>query len=195
MDRILESGAFRAVEALRNLLVFVIDETLAGRGDNLKEYLLATMALGKGTSFDPKVDPIVRVQMRRLRQRLARYYATEGRRDPVVVELLRGTYVPTIATRAAVDADGDESAAPPDAWSSMSAYELDLEARYILGRRSVAAVREAARQVERILLIHPAFAPAYVTLSECYRMRSEERRVGKERTAGRQSRPPKTKET
>ena len=52
----------------------------------------------------------------------------------------------------------------------MSAYELDLEARYILGRRSVAAVREAARQVERILLIHPAFAPAYVTLSECYRM-------------------------
>jgi predicted ATPase len=51
--------------------------------------------LGKEDSFDPKADSIVRAQMRRLREHLRRYYATEGRHDPVVIDIPRGTYMPT----------------------------------------------------------------------------------------------------
>jgi tetratricopeptide (TPR) repeat protein len=65
----------------------------------------------------------------------------------------------------------DESAdLQGDGWSRFSAYELDLKARYLLGQRSVARVREAAVLIEEVLQKHPSYAPAYVTLAECYRM-------------------------
>jgi tetratricopeptide (TPR) repeat protein len=57
-----------------------------------------------------------------------------------------------------------------DVWCRLSTYELDLRARYLVGQRNVTAVREAAAQVEDILQRHPSYAPAYVTLAECYRM-------------------------
>jgi hypothetical protein len=76
------------------LLRFVVDETLAGRGDRIKEYSLGVSVLGKADSFDPKADPIVRVQMRRLRERLARYYANQGRNDSLVIDIPKGRYMP-----------------------------------------------------------------------------------------------------
>jgi hypothetical protein len=82
------------------LLRFTVHETMAGRGSDLKEYLLGTAVLERGESFDPKADSIVRVQMRRLRDHLGRYYATEGRHDSVVIEIPRGAYVPTFRTAA-----------------------------------------------------------------------------------------------
>lgn len=167
LQRILQSKAFRAAEGLRNLLAFIVEEHLGGRGDALKEYLLGVIALGKGASFDPKLDPIVRVQMGRLRQRLKRYYASEGRRDPLVIELCPGTYSPTIHEQQAAADDGDEP--PPaerDEWSSFSASDLHLRALYLLGQRSVDGVREAAAVVEDVLHKHPSFAAAYTTLAD-----------------------------
>src|SRR5262245_24640196 len=75
LERILASDLFATADGLRRLLSFVVHETIAGRGEDVKEYSLAVSVLGKADSFDPKADPIVRVQMRRLRERLARYYA------------------------------------------------------------------------------------------------------------------------
>lgn len=178
LRRILQSNAFRAAEGLRNLLAFVVEEALAGRGENLKEYILGAMVLGKGDTFDPKLDPIVRVQIRRLRDRLQEYYATEGRRDPIVIDLPKGTYIPAIHEHS-LEQDGDELSTPrPDlpraesraGWCGFSAYELDLKARFLLAQRSVPRVREAAALVEDILQRHPRYAPAYATLAECYRV-------------------------
>lgn len=168
LQRILDSNAFRAPDALRRLLIFVVEEMLAGRSENVKEYLLGAMVLGKGESFDPKLDPIVRVQMRRLRERLMHYYATEGRRDAIVIELPRGTYVPSVYHRP-LPADEETSSPHINGWSRFSAYELDLKARYLLGQRNVALVRQAAALIEDVLEKHPGYAPAYVTLAECYR--------------------------
>jgi tetratricopeptide (TPR) repeat protein len=144
---------------------------LAGRGENLKEYPLGAIVLGKGTSFDPKLDPIVRVQMRRLRQHLEQYYATEGRGDAIVIDLSRGTYIPAIHTHSPrAHHDHDRPSPQRDGWSGFAAYELHLRARYLLGEMSVAAVREAAALVEEILQKQPPLASAYATLAECYRM-------------------------
>src|SRR5580700_6527813 len=77
LNRILASKTFQAVERLKRFLGFVVEEELAGRGEQLKEFLVGIEVFGKEASFDPRNDPIVRVQARRLRARLARYYREE----------------------------------------------------------------------------------------------------------------------
>src|SRR5688572_3949961 len=113
LEKVLCSSIFKTADSLRELLRFTVQETIAGRGGELKEYLLAVTVLGKADSFDPKADSIVRAQMRRLREHLRQYYATEGRYDPVLIDIPKGTYMPTFrrATRdgaAGVTAGTDE---------------------------------------------------------------------------------------
>src|SRR6202011_835820 len=65
--------------------------------------------------FNPQIDPIVRVEATRLRRTLERYYAGAGANDPIVIELPRGTYVPTFSRRAAARAGPvSPGAAAPD---------------------------------------------------------------------------------
>jgi serine/threonine-protein kinase len=94
LDRILASKAFRQVDRLQRFLSFIVSETLGGHGDNLKEFLIGIEVFGKESSFDPRMDPIVRVQARRLRTRLTRYYREEGRGDDILIELPKGGYAP-----------------------------------------------------------------------------------------------------
>jgi TolB-like protein len=81
---------------------FLVEEALAGRGQQLKEYTLATQVFERDASFDSKADPAVRVEASRLRNRLEHYYLTIGRADPVLIELPRGTYVPAFLPHADV---------------------------------------------------------------------------------------------
>jgi TolB-like protein/Tfp pilus assembly protein PilF len=99
LGRILASKAFRQVERLQSFLSFIVEEMIAGRGDKLKEFLIGVEVFGKGASFDPRMDPLVRVQARRLRTRLARYYQEEGQNDEVVIELPKGGYEPVFHLR------------------------------------------------------------------------------------------------
>jgi len=94
LERILSSKAFRQVDRLQRFLRFVVNEALSGPGDNLKEFLIGVEVFGKEGSFDPRMDPIVRVQARRLRTRLTRYYREEGQTDEILIELPKGGYVP-----------------------------------------------------------------------------------------------------
>jgi predicted ATPase len=95
VTRILASGTFDSAPTLRRFLEYVVTHALEGHPDHLKEYSLGVDVFGRGTSFDPRVDTIVRVQARRLRSKLQEYYDTEGRADPVVIEVPKGRYVPS----------------------------------------------------------------------------------------------------
>jgi Tol biopolymer transport system component len=95
LERMLASGVFRGAARSSTLLRFLVEQTLAGHAERLKDYTLGAEALGRGDSFDPRTDPIARVEAGRLRQRLELYYATEGAPDPVVIALPKGGYVPT----------------------------------------------------------------------------------------------------
>jgi TolB-like protein/Flp pilus assembly protein TadD len=99
LERILGSQTFRQVDRLKRFLAFVVDESLQGRGDQLKEYVIGVAVFDKDTSFDPRADPIVRVQARRLRARLVRYYRDEGSQDAIVIELRKGSYAPLLRAR------------------------------------------------------------------------------------------------
>jgi serine/threonine-protein kinase len=97
--RILNSKSFRQVPRLHRFLEFIVEETLAGRSEMLKEFPIGIEAFGKEPSFDPRMDPIVRVQARRLRSRLVRYYREEGQNDKIMIELPKGGYEPLFQQR------------------------------------------------------------------------------------------------
>jgi TolB-like protein/Flp pilus assembly protein TadD len=99
LERILASATFRQVDRLKRFLSFVVLETVAGHGDQLKEYVIGVQVFDKESSFDPRADPIVRVQARRLRARLVRYYKEEGGADALVIELPKGGYAPVFKHR------------------------------------------------------------------------------------------------
>ena len=99
LDRILKSKTFQTVERLKRFAGFIVAETLEGRGDQLKEFVVGIQVFNKEPSFDPRNDPIVRVQARRLRTRLARYYLEEGQSDPILIDLPKGGYAVTFEKR------------------------------------------------------------------------------------------------
>jgi eukaryotic-like serine/threonine-protein kinase len=89
---VLESDAFRGAERSRGLLKFLVERAVAGQAERLKEYTLGVEALGRGPSFDPRTDPIVRAEVSRLRRRLEQFYEGEGRGAPLTITLPRGSY-------------------------------------------------------------------------------------------------------
>src|SRR5262249_22823144 len=99
LDKVLLSESFKASERSSNLLRFLVGQAVNGQSARLKEYTVATEALGRGASFDPRTDTIVRAEMSRLRNRLERYYAIEGREDALVITLPKGGYVPQFNAR------------------------------------------------------------------------------------------------
>jgi TolB-like protein/Flp pilus assembly protein TadD len=99
LDRVLGSPTFQQVDRLKRFLTFITLEAAAGRADQLKEYVIGVQVFGKEESFDPRTDPIVRVQARRLRTRLVRYYREEGLNDDIVIDLPKGGYAPVFKRR------------------------------------------------------------------------------------------------
>ncbi|WP_263354708.1 hypothetical protein [Acidicapsa acidisoli] len=99
--RILQSTTFRNATTLQQLLQFLAAKSATGSNDALKEYTIGVEALGRKQDFDPKIDPIVRVQSHRLRLKLKEYYDAEGRHDPVLIQIPKGHYLPTFETLAA----------------------------------------------------------------------------------------------
>ncbi len=94
MWRILHSADFDASERNRRFLEYVVEETLAGRGHWIKAYTIATAVFGRDAGFDAGTDPIVRIEARRLRRSLERFYLKEGSGDPIRITIPTGTYVP-----------------------------------------------------------------------------------------------------
>ncbi len=95
MDRILSSPDFAQSDRLQKFLRFIVKETLAGRADALKEYTVALEVFERDDSFDPQTSSIVRVEASRLRAKLEKYNAIDGRNDPLHIALPPGSYVPT----------------------------------------------------------------------------------------------------
>jgi len=95
LHRILDSPEFLATDKQRQFLEFVVSETLNGRSDQIKGFTVATCVFGRGADFDQANDPIVSIQANKLRRALERYYLVEGQNDPVLIEIPKGTYVPT----------------------------------------------------------------------------------------------------
>ena len=99
LARILASPTFQQGDRLKRFLSFIVLEAIAGRRNELKEYVIGVQVFAKEESFDPRTDPIVRVQARRLRAKLVGYYREEGRSDELIIDLPKGGYAPVFKRR------------------------------------------------------------------------------------------------
>ena len=97
LERVLASELFSSAGRHSRLLRYLVERTLAGEGDQLKEYVLGTEVFDRSDAYDPRIDSIVRVEVRRLRSRLEEYYRGPGAGDPLVIGVPRGSYIPTFS--------------------------------------------------------------------------------------------------
>jgi adenylate cyclase len=127
LERVVASPAFAGSDRMSRLLRYVVERTLAGEGDQLKEYVLGVEVFDRDHRYDPRVDSIVRVEARRLRSKLDEYFAGAGAADPVIIDIPKGSYVPVFRLRtpasdapAALAAIRSEPAAAPGRPSALS---------------------------------------------------------------------------
>ena len=92
VERILRSPGFLRSARMRRFLSFSVSETLAGRGELLKEYTVGVAVFDRPPAFDPVAEPIVRVEARRLRAKLEEYYRGPGLHDRILIEIPKGAY-------------------------------------------------------------------------------------------------------
>jgi predicted ATPase len=110
LHRVLESAVFVATPVLRRFLRCVVERTIRGSQDQLKEYALGLDVFGRGAEFDARTDTIVRVEARRLRARLGAYYDGPGRADPIIIEVPKGSYVASFRRRSCATMRADDTA-------------------------------------------------------------------------------------
>ena len=126
VSRILASPVFARAKRSSQLLQYLVESTLEGHQDELKEYRIATEAFGKPESFDPRVDTLVRVEAGRLRGRLQLYYEAATDTDEIEISLPLGTYVPCFAPRAPAKSEAAPAplvgGAPADAGRQRSVW-------------------------------------------------------------------------
>jgi TolB-like protein len=112
LDRVLASQTFAGAARLSRFLRFVVERTLAGEGDGLKEYTIGVEVFDRPADYDPRTDSIVRVEAARLRAKLAEYYGGPGAADPVIIQVRKGGYAPDFAERVAAPASAVHRARP-----------------------------------------------------------------------------------
>lgn len=99
LDRILHSGPFLHSRRRQRFLEYLVNEALAGRGERLKGYNIALEVFDRPETFDPAIDPIVRIEAARVREKLREYYEVDGQIDPIHIDLPKGSYTPKIEFR------------------------------------------------------------------------------------------------
>jgi hypothetical protein len=104
VDAILATPAFVKAPRMSKFLRFVVDQTLAKKGEELNEYLVAIEVFGQPEDFDPLTKRVIPPEARRLRRMLSDYYsAPEGVKNPVRVDIPTGTYMPSFSPNISSD--------------------------------------------------------------------------------------------
>jgi len=94
LAEILKSGPFRASKQSQQLLKYIVEQTLSGHIERLKERFIGAEVFGRAINYDTNEDPIVRSRAVEVRKRLAQYYVGEGKDSPFRIEIIPGSYVP-----------------------------------------------------------------------------------------------------
>src|SRR5215472_187654 len=102
LKRVLTSPEFRSSKRCQDFLQYVVDHTLRGHADTLKERTIGMEVFARPASYDPSEDATVRVKAGEVRKRLGLYYSDQGAHDSLRIELPSGTYVPEFHLNPAV---------------------------------------------------------------------------------------------
>ena len=126
LQKIISDPIFAVSNILRRFLSFIVEETLAGHSNQLKEYTIGVKVLNKPTDFQPQKDAIVRIHAGRLRRALSHYYKKTGSEESIRISIPKGSYIPVF---------GDKSEELPEEYN-----ELHAELAQVFKKSTVFAV-------------------------------------------------------
>jgi Tfp pilus assembly protein PilF len=202
LEQVLRSPGFVRNERLSRFLQFLVDRHLEGRNDELKESVIGTEVFGRRPDYNPKSDPIVRTEARRLRARLSEYYSGSGANDAVRIEVPKGGYVPVIQCVQRTHEVDRRSRPWPFIWmmtalacatvalamvgwsrlhpkgdplrskTTAAAYDLYARARSLEVQPAANGVADSISLFEKASVSDPSFAPAYAGIAVGYAVRS-----------------------
>lgn len=118
VQRILASEDFHRASNLRKILSYITRAAILRPEEAPREYEIACDVLGRRADFDPAHDNIVRAQFSHLRRKLDQYFATEGKAEPVVVVIRKGSYLPVFVSRQPAQSASLEASLPAGALSA-----------------------------------------------------------------------------
>ena len=159
LGRITCSDDFDSSRRSVDFLRFVVREALAGRSEGISQQAIAVSVFGRDESFDPTTDPIVRMQAGRVRRSLEHYYLTAGVADSILIDLPKGTYVPTFGVRESASQPGPHTSRL-DVWPTLLVSPL----RNLTGREEVEFIAEGlasdlAAELSHDQALHVFLAP------------------------------------
>ncbi len=126
LELILSDSNFNASKRLKEFFRFIVEETLAGNAGQLKAYTIATTVFGRGASFDPLHDPVVRIETAKLRNRLMEYYFSAPEPGPVRIEVPKGGYVPIFSRIGKALEDSPPGEHPPGSPKAQAATQITI---------------------------------------------------------------------
>jgi hypothetical protein len=129
LNRVLSCHEFRSSKRSQDFLRYVVEHTLDGHADMLKERTIGIEVFGRSTSYEPSDDATVRVKAGDVRKRLGLYYAELGAQNPVRIELPAGTYVPEFRWSDAKPEASGAALAQPAALSEMAVAPIPAKPR------------------------------------------------------------------
>jgi TolB-like protein len=112
LERVLASSSFASANRLSRFLRFIVERSLAGQAERLKEYVIGVEVFDRDERYDPRIDSIVRVEAGRLRAKLDEYYRGAGGGDLVAIRLGKGGYAPYFERRSDAKRDVGAAASP-----------------------------------------------------------------------------------
>ena len=101
MDQVASSTYFSKSARLREMFIYICDRVLDHEVDEIHEQEVGRRVFGRSADYDTSADNTVRVHASMLRKRVEQYFATEGRNEPIVIEIPRGNYAPVFRERPA----------------------------------------------------------------------------------------------
>ena len=171
LGRIVSSTLFAKSQRLRSFLEFVVRMAVAGDEGQLKEYVIGREVFERGPAYNPQEDPIVRIMAGRLRGKLAEYYQTEGRHDPVILDLPRGGYVPVFRLREAAIAapSAPTQGAPVGRSEELARLHAAFDTASSAGGRAVTVSGDAGMGKTTLVnqFISQLAAPVWVASGSC----------------------------
>lgn len=161
LENILESPIFRADRDAPTragaILRFMVDHAIAGSTEELTQVNIAAEVF-KRYGYDPTFDAQVRVEVRRLRDKLREYYGGIGSEDTVIISVPLRSYVPQFKRKRTVDSKHP----------NLRAFESFQRGRLLWEQRTPASLSEAKVSFEDALVHYPEYAAAHAALAECY---------------------------
>lgn len=157
LERVVASRSFAGAGRQQRFLRFIVEKSFAAQSGEVKEYILALEVFDRPESFNPRTDSIVRVEARKLRESLERYYQAEGLLDPIRISLPKGGYTPVFESRLPGEEDPHLHSSRRRPWwyaaAALIALAMVGSGLYVRARRGL--VRVAAPEQVRSIAVLP----------------------------------------